>query len=422
MSLTFSTLPNGLRIITDHVPEMHSVAFGVWYNVGTRNEQPHQNGIAHLVEHMMFKGTKNRSALQISEEIESVGGQMNAYTSREHTAYFVHLLKDDLPRAIEVLADQLQNTTFPEKELEKERQVILQEIGMTNDTPDDIVFDLYQATAYPDQPFGSPILGTADIVSRIPREDLFSYINTFYTPKTLVISAAGCVKHEEFAAQVARHFTEIPQMSVTPPVASSAMYRGGQEIRQSKNLEQAHIVLGFQGVSRISPDYDAALLLSTILGGGTSSRLFHQIRFERGLVYDIFSHHTAYQDEGQFEIYAGTDPERLGEFMPAVCDELNKIRTESVTPAELSRAKAQIRAGLLMSRESMSSRADRQAKHLLHFKTLPDIEARIARLNAVTSADVHRIAETILKSPPTLAALGPLKKLESLEAIHSRLS
>ena len=419
MTLQLTKLSNGLRVITDTVTDVESVAVGVWADVGTRHEDLTHNGVAHMVEHMMFNGTPTRTSQQIAEEIESVGGQMNAYTSREITAYYIHLLKDDMPLAMNVLSDILQRPTFPDKELEKERGVILQEIGMTNDTPDDIIFDYYQETAYPDQALGAPILGTAEIVSGMTKETLFDYVHRFYTPEKLVVSAAGNVSHDDMVKQVEVLFTDLPKdshQSYRP-----AAYHGGER-REEKDLEQSHVVLGFQGVRRDDPAYYDAVLLSTVMGGGMSSRLFQEVREKRGLVYSVYASHSAYHDDGQFEIYAGTGPEKLPELMPVLGDEVRKIMGDMVSTEELSRAKSQIKAAILMSRESTMSRANRQAKHLINFGKEMDLAEVIQRIDAVTPENVQAAAQRIFVGKPTLAALGPLKSLESYEAIEQRLA
>lgn len=418
MTLKTSTLSNGLRVVTDTVTEVESVAIGIWADVGTRHEDLAHNGVAHMVEHMMFNGTPTRTSQQIAEAIENVGGQVNAYTSREVTAYYIHLLKDDMPMGLEVLADILQHPTFPDRELEKERDVILQEIGMTNDTPDDIVFDYYQETAYPGQALGASILGTAEIVAAMKKDTLFDYVRRFYTPEKLVISAAGHVHHDDLAARVEKLFTDLPPD--THQTFAPARYQGGDR-REERDLEQSHVVLGFQGVKRGDANYFPALLLSTILGGGMSSRLFQEVREKRGLVYAVYASHGAYHDDGQFEIYAGTGPEKLPELMPVLCDEIAKVRTTPVSAEELARAKAQIRSGILMSRESMMSRAGRQAKYMINFGKLPDIAETVRKIEAITPEDIQRAAARIFAGTPTLAALGPLKKLEPYDRVKKRL-
>lgn len=419
MTLQTTTLPSGLRIITDTVREVDSVAVGVWADVGTRHENLAHNGVAHMVEHMMFNGTPTRTSQQIVEEIESVGGQMNAYTGREVTAYYVHLLKDDLPRAMDVIADIIQNPLFPDKELEKERGVILQEIGMTNDTPDDIVFDYYQETAYPGQALGAPILGRADIIKNMQKETLFDYVKRFYTPEKLVLSAAGNVSHEDMVQRAKDLFGGLPEDSHQGYEA--AVYKGGDS-RREKDLEQAHIVLGFRGVQRSDPEYYAAVLLATILGGGMSSRLFQEVREKRGLVYSVYGSHSAYHDDGQFEIYAGTGPEKLPEIIPVLCDEVIKIMQDPVGQDELERAKAQVRASLLMSRESMMSRSNRQAKYLMSFGDAPDTHKLVEQIDAVTTARIQALSRRIFTGAPTLSALGPLKKLSTYDTISKKLA
>jgi predicted Zn-dependent peptidase len=419
MTLQTSTLSNGMRVVTDTVTEVESVAIGIWADVGTRHEDLAHNGVAHMVEHMMFNGTPTRNSQQIAEAIENVGGQVNAYTSREVTAYYVHLLKEDMPMALDVLGDILQHPVFPDKELEKERDVILQEIGMTNDTPDDIVFDHYQATAYPGQALGASILGTADIVANMKKDTLFDYVRRFYTPQKLVLSAAGHIHHDDLVARAEKIFIDLPPN--THPEFEPARYVGGER-REEKDLEQSHVVLGFQGVKRGDIDYFPAMLLSTILGGGMSSRLFQEVREKRGLVYAVYASHGSYHDDGQFEIYAGTGPEKLPELMPVLCDEIKKMMAGFVTDTELSRAKAQIRSGILMSRESMMSRAGRQAKNLINYNKLPNVADIVRKVEAVEPMDIMRCASRIFAGTPTLSALGPLKTLEPYSAILRRLA
>lgn len=419
MSITITKLDSGLRIITDRVPEMETVAVGVWADVGTRHEKLEHNGVAHMVEHMMFNGTPTRTSRQIAEAVEDVGGQINAYTSREITAYYIHLLKNDLPMAMDILSDILQRPTFPDNELEKERGVILQEIGMTNDTPDDVVFDYYQETAYPGQALGAPILGRSEIIEGMKKETLYDYVRRFYTPEKLVLSAAGNIDHDSFVQMANTMFSDLPPD--THQVYEPARYNGG-DMRTEKDLEQAHVVLGFQGLNREDPDYYSAVILGTVLGGGMSSRLFQEVREKRGLVYSIYSSHSSYHDDGQFEIYAGTGPENLDKLIPVTCDEIVKISQDLITEAELSRAKAQIKAGILMSRESMLSRANRQAKYLINFGREPDVARLIAQVDAVTVYSVQKIAQKIFCGKPTLAALGPVSSLESYDSIARRLA
>jgi len=418
MSIQKTTLPNGLRVISDTVSSVDSVAMGVWTDVGTRNENLVHNGVAHMVEHMMFKGTPTRSAVQIAEQIEDVGGQVNAYTSREVTAYHIHLLKEHTGLGLEILADIIQHTIMPDDELERERHVILQEIGMSVDTPDDLVFDHYQEIAYPDQALGAPILGTTDIVSGMTRDTLLDYVRRFYTPSRLVISAAGNVAHDDLVAMVTEQFTDLPDDTAYSHVP--ACYEGGEH-RMEKDLEQSHIILGFRGVSRADDDYFSAVMLATILGGGMSSRLFQEVREKRGLVYSVFSFHSPYQDDGQLAIYAGTGPKDIPDLIPVLCEEVQKM-SNTVTEGELARAKAQVKAAMLMGRESMMSRAGQQAKHLIFFDKILDMQEKLRKIEEVQVGDVHKIAQRIFASRPTLAALGPLATLEGYDAISGRLA
>ena len=415
--IKITELPSGLRVITDTIDTVESVATGVWIDAGTRHEDLTHNGIAHMTEHMIFKGTKTRSAKDIVEQIEDVGGNVNAYTSRDHTAYHIHLLKDDLPMATDILADIIQNSIMPEEEIERERQVILQEIGMTNDTPDDLVFDLHQETAYPGQALGAPILGTSETVSGMKRETLMDNVKDLYTTKRMVVSAAGKVDHENFVEQVQNAFENCP--TAHKDTNLSANYQGG-EIRLNKDLEQSHIILGFQGISRHEDEYYHLLAMSTLLGGGMSSRLFQEIREKRGLVYSVFSFQYGYQDDGILGVYAATAPKDLPNLMPALCDELLKL-THTISEEELERAKAQIKANTLMGLESMLRRAGAQAKHLIHFGTEINIDEKIAQIQTIQIQDIENVAKRILSSAPTITALGPLQTLESYDSIKDRL-
>lgn len=412
-----TTLPNGLRIITDHVPSVESVAIGVWAHVGTRNEDMRDNGVAHLVEHMMFKGTQKRSSRDIAEVIENVGGHMNAYTSREITSYHIHLLKEDAPLALDVLADMIQNSNMPEEELAKERHVVMQEIGMCNDTPDDVVFDHFYETAYPAQALGAPILGRSDVISKMQRDTLMNYVQQFYTPKNLVISAAGNIAHDQMVAMVQEKFANLPNDNerITP----DANYQGG-DFRENKPLEQAHLVLGFEGISRLSDDYYTAQALATILGGGMSSRLFQEIRENRGLVYSIYAFHSGYLDDGLFGIYAGTGEKDVADLIPVTCEQILKT-THDLGNDEIARVKAQLKAGLLMGRESMMSRADSQAKTMIFRNKAIDIPDITRKVDAIDKAGLQRVAAQIFTSPLTVTGLGPLSKLETFDKIQSRL-
>lgn len=404
--IQMTTLPSGIRVITDYVDSVHSVALGVWVNVGTRNEDLAYNGVAHMVEHMLFKGTKTRNAQQIAEVLENVGGHMNAYTSREITSYYAHVLKEDAPLALELLADMLQHSILPENEIERERHVILQEIGMSIDTPDDLVFDNYFETVWQNQALGAPILGTADIISVMQKETLYSYINKYYTPKNLVLSAAGNIAHDQFVAQVADLFCDLPpDQSYT---TSAARYDGGVR-KENKDLEQAHVMLGYQAPQRTDGRYYSAKTLSKILGEGMSSRLFQEVREKRGLAYSVFSYLSSHHDDGTFAVYAGTAPEKVDELLSVIGEQVASI-CDNVSENELLRAKAQLKGGMLMHRESMISRVDQNARYLLYKEQTPDIDRTIGNIDAVSVEAVQAVAQDIFATPQTLCTLGPLEK------------
>ncbi|HSR55970.1 MAG TPA: pitrilysin family protein, partial [Alphaproteobacteria bacterium] len=355
MSIDVTTLPNGFRIATDRMDHVETAAIGVWVGVGARHEAPAVNGISHMLEHMAFKGTARRSAQDIVNEVESVGGQINAYTSRENTAYYLRVLAEDLPLAVDILADILQHSTFQADELERERTVILQEIGQCNDTPDDVIFDQFQETAYPDQALGRSILGASENVRSFDRAALSGYMAEKYGADRMVLVASGKVDHRKLVRLAEDAFGDMKPLGASG--AEAAAYRGGHHADDRK-LEQLHLVLGYQGVAYDDPDFFTMGALSSVLGGGMSSRLFQEIREKRGLVYSIFTFHAAYRDGGLFGLYAGTGADDVPELMPVVLDEISAVG-ENVTEEELARVKAQLKSGLLMAMENTRSRAER---------------------------------------------------------------
>ncbi len=414
MTTQLSTLPNGLRVATDRIDTVDTVSLGIWVDVGTRHEQADVNGVAHFLEHMAFKGTDRRSALSIAEEIEAVGGHLNAYTSRESTAYYAKVLKEDVPLALDILSDILQNSTFQPEEIERERAVILQEIGQANDTPDDIVFDHFQECAYPDQAMGRPVLGSPEIIRKIERDTIIGYLRNHYGARRMVLAAAGHLDHDHFAGLADNLLGGFPaERSVTP---EPACYAGGDR-REQRDLEQLHLVLGFPGVVLGDPDYYAASVLSTAFGGGMSSRLFQEIREKRGLVYAIHSFVHGYRDGGLFGIYAGTGEAEAAELVPAMCNEVIRLE-DGLTPVELNRAKTQMKAGLLMSLESTSARCEQLAQHLLIHGTPFDPLEIVGHIEMVDDAAISRVVARWRSAPPTLAALGPLSGLEEFDRIR----
>ncbi|SEP73221.1 M16 family metallopeptidase [Thalassovita taeanensis] len=417
MTVQLHTLPNGFRIVTEHMPGLQSASIGVWVMAGGRHERIEQNGIAHFLEHMAFKGTKRRSALQIAEAIEDVGGYMNAYTSREVTAYYARVLAADVPLALDVIADIVLNPVFDEREIEVERGVILQEIGQAMDTPDDVIFDWLQEQAYPDQPLGRTILGPAERVGAFAREDLSRFVAEQYGPGQMVLSAAGAVDHDALVREAEKLFGHLsPVISAAPAVAK---FQGG-EFRMVKPLEQAHFALGFEGPDYGSEEIHAAQIYSSVLGGGMSSRLFQEIREKRGLCYTIFAQAGAYVDTGMMTVYAGTSGDQLAELAMITLDEMKRA-AEDLTEVEVARARVQMKAGLLMGLESPSNRAERLARMMQIWGRVPGLDEVVERIDAVTTADVRTIAEQMaVQAPAAMALYGPVEGAPSLEALQDR--
>nr|WP_283055212.1 pitrilysin family protein [Thetidibacter halocola] len=410
-------MENGLRIVTERMPGLQSAAIGIWVCAGGRHERPEQNGVAHFLEHMAFKGTARRSALQIAEAIEDVGGYINAYTSREVTAYYARVLGADTELALDVIGDILMNPVFDPKEIETERHVILQEIGQALDTPDDVIFDWLQEKAYPGQALGRTILGETARIRAFDREDLATFVTEHYGPDQLILSAAGDVDHDRIVTQAREIFGGLirrPGRSADP-----ARFAGG-EARHEKRLEQAHVALAFDGPGYRHADYYTGQIYSIALGGGMSSRLFQEIREKRGLCYTIFAQSGAYADTGMTTIYAGTSADEIGDLMTLTIDEMKRA-VEDMSVAEIDRARAQMKAGLLMGLESPSSRAERMARMLQIWGEVPPIESTVAKIDAVTPEDVRRFAEAqAVTSPAALALYGPVKRAPDLAALAAR--
>ena len=418
MTTEITTLSNGLRVATDRIDTVDTVSLGLWVDVGTRHEAPEINGAAHFLEHMAFKGTERRSARAIAEEIEAVGGHLNAYTSRESTAYYAKVLKEDLPLALDILADILLHSSFDPTELERERTVILQEIGQANDTPDDIIFDYFQERAFPDQAMGRPVLGSPEIIRRLSREAVMGYLRDHYGAARMVLSAAGNLEHRRVVDLAEKLLAEMPAERAVS--SEPAQYVGGDR-RQQRELEQLHLVIGFPGLPLGDPDYYAASVLSTAFGGGMSSRLFQEVREKRGLVYSIHSFAHGYRDGGLFGIYAGTGEEEAAELLPVLCEETARL-ADGFAPAELARAKAQMKAGLLMSLESTGARCEQMAQHMLIHGTPFDPADMVRRIEAVDDAAIARVVAGWHSAPPTLTALGPIGRLEDFDRLKARLA
>jgi len=418
MTIEITRLSNGLSVATDRMDHVATASLGVWVGAGARAEPAEINGVAHFLEHMAFKGTERRSARRIAEEIEEVGGILNAYTARENTAYFAKVLAEDAPLALDIVADIMLNPTFDPEELERERSVILQEIGQCFDTPDDVIFDHFQERAFSNQAMGRPVLGTLDTVGAMTREAVHGFMARRYAGDRMVLAAAGKVDHAEVVARAAEAFDALP--AISDAAVEAAAYTGGEH-RESRESEQAHLILGFPGPAYADPDFYATAVLNTLLGGGMSSRLFQEIREERGLVYSIFSFNSAFADSGIFGVYAGTGEADVEELVPVLCDEISRVAAEAAPEEEVARARAQVKAAMLMARESTGARCDQLGQQLLiHGRAIP-VEEQVAKLEAVAPQDVRAAAERLFGAPPTLAALGPLSRLEPYEAIAARL-
>lgn len=412
-----TTLPNGLRIVQEPMAQARSVSLGIWVGTGTRAEPKEMNGVAHFLEHMAFKGTQRRSARAIAEEIEAVGGHLNAYTARENTAYYAKVLADDLPLALDIIADIVQNPIFDPEELERERGVILQEIGQCFDTPDDIIYDHFQETAFPDQPMGRPVLGTVDTVAPMSRDAVRGFMRERYNADSMVLGVAGAIDPalvDDLAAKTFERMAPAAQHDM-----ASASYKGG-EYREDRDSEQVHMLMGFEGPSYGSSDYYTAGVLSALLGGGMSSRLFQSIREKRGLVYSIYAFAWTFADTGLFGVYAGTGQNDVAELVAVLCDEIVGL-ADSLTDEEILRAKAQITASLLMSRESTGGLVDQLGNQVLvHGAPISEAD-QLARIESVDRHALAAMARRIFATPPTLAALGPLSQLESYDRIADRL-
>jgi predicted Zn-dependent peptidase len=419
MTLEISKLSNGLTVVSDPMAGLESAALGIWVNTGSRNEQPGQMGVSHMLEHMAFKGTARRSARAIAEEIEAVGGVLNAYTSREQTAFHGRVLKADVPLALDMIGDILTNPTFEQPELERERQVVLQELGQARDTPDDIVFDHLQSEIFKGQPLGWPILGEEATVNAFDREMLKSYMASQYRLESMTLIASGAVRHDQIVALAEEKCAGLNPGAV--PAMVPAQYAGG-DFRALEDLEQAHLAFAFPGLSNRDPDYFVAQIYATALGGGTSSRLFQEAREKRGLCYSIYAFSNGFQDSGFLGIYAGTGESEAGEIAAVIAGEMQAI-AGNLTEAEVSRARAQLKVSLLMGMERPGTRAEQIAGQLFALDRVQSAVEIVAQLDAIDVAMVKRYAARVIADAargPTIAAVGPVGKLESHDKFAGR--
>lgn len=421
MTVECTRLDSGLTIVTESMAHLESVALGVWIKSGSRDERSGEHGIAHLLEHMAFKGTRRRTARQIAEEIENVGGEVNAGTSVETTSYYARILKDDVPLAVDMLADILTNSVLDEAELTREKHVILQEIGAAMDTPDDVVFDQFSATAFRDQTIGRPILGTPDTVQSFTPDQIRHYLRRNYTADKMIIVAAGAIEHETLLRLVEERFKDVPASSDETDTPATAIYTGG-DYREKRDLMDVQLLIGFEGRAYHARDFYASQILANVLGGGMSSRLFQEVREHRGLCYSVYALHWGFSDTGIFGVHAATGQEDIPELVPVILEELRKV-ADTVDASEIDRARAQIRAGLLMAHESPAARASQIARQvLLYGRPIPNEELmdRLANITPRRLTDLS--GRLFFDTPVTLSAVGPLDNLLPLADIASNLA
>jgi predicted Zn-dependent peptidase len=399
-------LDSGLRIVTESLPELRSVTLGMWVGSGARDETDVISGASHFLEHLLFKGTEVRSAREIAEAVESVGGEMNAFTTHEQTVFYVRVPDTQFDLAFDILADIVWRPAFREHEIESERQVILEEIGMRDDTPDDLVHELFEQAMFPSHPLGREVLGREATITAMTREQIAAYHSAHYHPSNIVFAAAGNLTHDEVLARANARF---------PASDGARPERARPEIREiepivvtARPTEQDHLVVGVRALPALDPDRYAFTVLNQAFGGGMSSRLFQSVREERGLAYSVYSYRAAYEDTGFLAIYAGTAPDRVHETLGVIDGELERLVRDGLTPAELDAAKGHLAGSLAMSLETSSSRMRRIGRSEQVEDDVPSLDELVARVTAVTADDVERVIDRTLRDAPrTLAVVGP---------------
>ncbi|WP_067132859.1 M16 family metallopeptidase [Microtetraspora malaysiensis] len=407
-----TVLPGGLRVVTETMPTVRSVAVGMWVGIGSRDEAPEHMGATHFLEHLLFKGTSTRDAMEISASIEGIGGEINAFTAKEYTCYYARVLDEDLPLAIDVLADVVTSSLITPEDVESERGVILEEIAMHDDDPSDVVHEQFSAELYGDTPIGRPILGNEESINALSRDRIHEYYQRYYLPPLTVVSVAGNVNHERVVELVAAAYERAGALAQLAPPAPPRLDGPGVEQRSGirvvdRPTEQANLVLGTTGVSRGDDRRFALGVLNAALGGGMSSRLFQEIREKRGLAYSAYSYTSQYADTGQFGIYVGCLPSKIDDVLKICRDELSRIVAEGITAEEITRGKGQMRGGLVLGLEDTGSRMSRIGKSELVYEELMSVDEVLARIEAVTPEDVSAVAQDILTRPLTLAVIGP---------------
>ena len=419
MTVEVTRLKSGLSVVTDRMPHLESASLGVWVGAGSRDEKPDEHGISHLLEHMAFKGTRRRNAREIAETIEAVGGDLNAATSVESTAYFSRVLKADVPLALDVLADILSEPSFDPDELQREQNVIVQEIGAKEDDPDDLVFERLQEIAFPQQPVGRSILGTPETVRSFNPGRLRAYLARNYRGPDMLVAAAGAVDHRQIVAEAEQRFAGFNGPAA--PAPAPAQFGGGTKV-EARDLEQMHIALALEGLPVTHDALYSLQVFTNALGGSMSSRLFQEVREKRGLCYSIHAFHMPYSDSGVFGLYAGTDETDAPELMRVVVDEITAA-TDDLDEAEVKRAKAQMKAGLLMALESSEARVGQLARQMLAYGRPIPLDEIVAKVDAVTAESARGAGRALIRrGKPAIAALGPGKTLESTAAIAESLA
>ncbi|WP_458413854.1 M16 family metallopeptidase [Schinkia sp. CFF1] len=404
------TCQNGARVVLENIPTVRSVAIGVWIGTGSRNETKEINGISHFLEHMIFKGTKTRTAKDIAESFDSIGGQVNAFTSKEYTCYYAKVLDEHSDFALEVLADMFFNSIFDEAELKKEKNVVLEEIKMYEDTPDDIVHDILSKATYGDHPLAYPILGTEETLATFTGDTLRNYVDQHYTPDNVVISIAGNVE-ETFISKVEKYFGNYESTHKRPAYTAPSII--DEKIARRKDTEQAHLCIGFNGLELGHEDIYSLVVLNNVLGGSMSSRLFQDVREAKGLAYSIFSYHSAYLDNGILAIYGGTASNQLDVLFETVQTTLSTLKQNGITEKELNNSKEQLKGSLMLSLESTNSRMSRNGKNELLLKRHRDLNEILDQVSAVTLNSVNHFAETIFTDQYSIALISPEGKLPS---------
>lgn len=404
------TLENGVRILLERIPHLRSASAGIWIDVGSRNETEPEGGLSHFIEHMLFKGTSTRNALEISHQMDLLGGSFNAFTSQENISLSAKVIDEHLPAALDLLAQMLLDSVFDPAEIERERNVILEEVKMYDDTPDEYVIDLFLNNLYEGNPLGRPILGEPANISRFSREDIRHYIGKEFSPNRVVVAVAGKFDEQQIESQLRHLFGSLGSPTTFPnPLLSAPPTFKSRNV--NRKLAQVHFCMGTDGPSRTSEDRFAFAVLNTILGGGSSSRIFQEVREKRGLAYSIGSFDIAFRDTGCFAISGGTSPGTAQQVIRLCLEEVRKIYTSEISETELASAREQIKSATLLSMESSSSRMARLAETELYFGEYLPVDYSVGRINAVTRDDIRRAAETYLKERPVaFASIGPEKK------------